>query len=181
MLEWWEVLLISVASSVSVGLVGLASAYFAHRWTRGVDIEKEEREARRDQRRDAMAPIVQFLETAGRAHAARVVKASLQKAYDDNVADMQTKLGSYEQVKAVLLRDVEDPPSNYALTRELYHAHSAAPSKKWNLSLAIVWGWVLEDDDEGSVENLRNAIQEVRALVEDYIASGEVGGEKAGP
>jgi hypothetical protein len=37
------------------------------------------------------------------------------------------------------------------------------------------------EDEEGSVEKLRNSIQEVRALVDDYIASGAVGGEKSGP
>ena len=174
MVEWWQVLLISVASSATVGLVGLATAYFVHRWTRQGAIEVEERQARRDQRRDAMQPVIQFLKTAAKADAVRTAKSSIRGMYDDNVANIQD-IGPYERVEEAMLRDVESAPSQMAITRDFYLASSAAPTAKWFVPLFAVWSWVGQTEG-GSSEKLRSAIQKVRNLVENYIAAGTTNG-----
>ncbi len=174
MVEWWQALSISVASSAIVGFVGLVTAYFVHRWTRQGTIEAEERQGRRDQRRGAMQPIIQLLETAAKADAVRSVKSSIRGMYDDNVANIQN-LGPYERVEEAMLRDVESAPSQMAITRDFYLASSAAPTAKWFVPLFAVWSWVGQTE-RGSTEKLRNAIQKVRNLVENYIAAGTTEG-----
>ncbi|TMB98045.1 MAG: hypothetical protein E6J42_06815 [Chloroflexi bacterium] len=96
--------------------------------------------------------------------------------YDDNVADIQ-KVGSFEKVEAAMLRDIDEAPSQIALTRDFYLASAAAPTRKWCMPLFVVWSWVGQTG-EGSSEKLRNAIQKVRSLVVDYIAE-DLGAERA--
>lgn len=113
-----------------------------------------------------MQPVIQFLETAAKADAVRTVKSGIRSVYDENLANIQN-LGPYERVEEVMLRDVESAPSQAAITRDFYLAWSAAPTAKWFVPLFVVWSWVGQTEG-GSAEKLRNAIQKVRNLVEDW-------------
>ena len=145
----------------------LLALYFGQNWTRQTRMESEIRQARREERRQAIAPVSRFLDMAARANAARFTASSLKTLYDSNLGGIKDKM-TFEKFRDFALSDIEQPPTNVTMAHEFMAAATTVPTQEMWMALFVVWSWVGEESS-GSSEKLRKAIQEARGLVEDHI------------
>ncbi len=153
------------------GIISFVTQFVTQRSAREAAVASERRQARMDERRHAVAQVVEFLDIAARADARRWVERSQSKLYDDNIGGMGD-LMPRDKFDSIIASYLKNEPSAIELQKEFAAAAALAPSREIQLQLIIVWGSVGERS-EGSTEQLRQHIQRARELVEDYIVGGD--------
>jgi hypothetical protein len=147
MIDFWQAVILSLASVSVGGLITLVVSYATHRWTttaaRGAEerqttrtVQEEERQARRQYRRERMKPVLDFLEVAKRCAGEEGVIDLMRQAYDKTSA-AQTLPMTWEEFERVARRDWS-VPDFYRLYRAFSVAVATAPTQEVELALMKV-------------------------------------------
>ena len=195
MVEWWQALLISLASSATVGVVGLATAYFVNRWSRQAGLEADERsarskaeeesrQARRELRRERIKPIRDFLEVAKGMVAAgtleRMVGEQVREVVAERLKDMfaEHETVAMREIAKLTLRESKilegiNATSTLRLAEANLAAEATASSAEVAEAVDAVWqAWeaLSKELNNDTMNRMKSAIRTAEEVVESYLS-----------
>ena len=178
MLEWWEAALLSIATALTGGLIGIVTAYFAHRWATSASRATEDRRAEREKervewetrlqyRRDRLRPILESLEIAKRHLAGVAARDSSKMLYEQNVANIQGHLTEEEWLQGVAR--THPAPSIIDVVSAFRIAMATDAPSEIRVSLRDVLAKLSPEQSKDGSASAYSAIRAAERAIEDYL------------
>lgn len=162
MFEWWQTILLAVATSAVTGVLGIVAGYATSRLT-----SASTRDAERRQRREKRTqPVMDFLQLAHRYIGGKRVDESTQRVYEGLPSDNRPPtLEEYQ--KNIKSEFPEENLSGMLLTREGYVAIVAAPTREIASAVGDVFVAMSAKPPDHDV--IYDSMKAVEELIENYV------------